>query len=427
MGREMSPVLTKVPSVCHLAASASGGAGIAAFRLHRALRAAGVESVFLSGSASDAELPQTRVIPHERPNLLSRVLVKFGVASGTWQRWQRQVAKLDCDSVFTSPYKGVSRLSGNPYLLSSELVHLHWVSGAIDWKTFFQFRPRKFVWTLHDMNPFLGIFHYEFDRNRAGDRSRHFDEVIRRQKVEWLRYVPTEHMTIVCPSRWLCQKSQASDVLSRFEHVVISNCVDTTTFRALPRDACRDIFQLPVHAKLILLAAENLNDPRKGLDLIVNGLSLDGGLRDCEVVVAGSGNFDIPGVRTHLVGPVRDARLMAILYNAVDFTIVPSREDNLPNVIVESLCCGTPVVCTAAGGMPELVCDPELGRVAADSTPEAVRVAALNAISAHFHRDKIAGLAAKRFSEAEIASQYTQVYRRLTDPSNVQGSYESCR
>ncbi len=199
-------------------------------------------------------------------------------------------------------------------------------------------------------------------------------------------------------------------MLGRFEHVAVGYCSDTSTFRPLPQAACRDIFKLPGERKLALLVAENLNDPRKGLDLVVNGLPSCSDDVGIELVVAGSGRLEVRGVKTHYVGAVHDPRLMAILYNAVDLAVVPSRQDNSPNVIIESLCCGTPVVCTAAGGMPELVCSPELGIVSSQCSPESLRESISISRTVAFNRDAIAAYAARAFSEDSVARKYAHIY-----------------
>ena len=61
------------------------------------------------------------------------------------------------------------------------------------------------------------------------------------------------------------------------------------------------------------------------------------------------------GLRTEAADHVDRPEGMAALYNAADAVIVPSLEDNLPNVICEALGCGTPVIAFAAGGIPEMV------------------------------------------------------------------------
>jgi glycosyltransferase involved in cell wall biosynthesis len=54
-------------------------------------------------------------------------------------------------------------------------------------------------------------------------------------------------------------------------------------------------------------------------------------------------------------GPVKDRRLMAILYGAADVFCAPSRMENLANTVLESLACGTPVAAFAIGGMPDMI------------------------------------------------------------------------
>jgi glycosyltransferase involved in cell wall biosynthesis len=53
------------------------------------------------------------------------------------------------------------------------------------------------------------------------------------------------------------------------------------------------------------------------------------------------------------VGPVPHADL-ADWYRAATVTVLPSRSEGLPNVLLESIACGTPFVATAVGGIPEI-------------------------------------------------------------------------
>ena len=57
----------------------------------------------------------------------------------------------------------------------------------------------------------------------------------------------------------------------------------------------------------------------------------------------------------HYTGRLNGSKAMANAYAAADVFVTPSQQDNLPNTVVESLACGTPVVAFQIGGMPDLI------------------------------------------------------------------------
>jgi glycosyltransferase involved in cell wall biosynthesis len=63
---------------------------------------------------------------------------------------------------------------------------------------------------------------------------------------------------------------------------------------------------------------------------------------------------------------------MAMLYSAVDVTVVPSRQENLSQVAMESLACGTPVVAFHTTGLPEVVNHRQNGYLAEPFDPAAL-------------------------------------------------------
>ena len=54
-------------------------------------------------------------------------------------------------------------------------------------------------------------------------------------------------------------------------------------------------------------------------------------------------------------GYITDENELAAIYSAADMFILPSLEDNLPNTMLESMACGTPVLSFNKGGMPDLI------------------------------------------------------------------------
>ena len=63
---------------------------------------------------------------------------------------------------------------------------------------------------------------------------------------------------------------------------------------------------------------------------------------------------------------------LADLYRAADVSILASDREGMPNVVLESLACGTPVVATRVGGVPELLTDPVAGVIADSAAPTAL-------------------------------------------------------
>ena len=166
----------------------------------------------------------------------------------------------------------------------------------------------------------------------------------------------------------------------------------------------------------MLVVAERLDDYRKGLDLAAGALCAEGVLPGWDVVATGAGTVNFPGRTVHRTGSLPDPRLMALLYNAVDLVLVPSREDNLPNVILESLCCGTPVVVTPGGGCAEPVVAGRDGLISQSLDIAGFTKAVAAAADMRFDRTVISEAAASRYDESVTVAAYLELYGSITDP-----------
>jgi len=153
---------------------------------------------------------------------------------------------------------------------------------------------------------------------------------------------------------------------------VVPNGVDVEKFYPIPRPEARSRLSLP--NKRILLSVGGLV-PGKGFDLLFGALQLLVGSQrrqDLYLVIAGEGYFrkDLEKLISdfrldqyvRLVGDVAHADLLAY-YSAADLFCLASSQEGWPNVIMESLACGTPVVATAVGGIPEILSSEALGIV----------------------------------------------------------------
>jgi teichuronic acid biosynthesis glycosyltransferase TuaC len=195
--------------------------------------------------------------------------------------------------------------------------------------------------------------------------------------------------------------------------VVVRNGVDAARFASQPRAAARRALGVD---GLVLLAVGKLDD-NKGQELAVAALAA---LPEATLVIAGDGprrdglariaaEAGVAG-RVRFAGTVSHTEL-ARYYSAADVLVLASAREGLPNVVLESLACGTPVVATRVGGLPEVIDGSELGELIDERTPAAL-AAAVRAVQARaLDRSRIA-LAARRFDWRLTSERLLDVLER---------------
>lgn len=407
-------------------ADTEGGAAIAAFRLHRALVAAGVESrMAVVRKCSDdptveSPLGRAGLARHFGAHYVARQLLRLqtGVEPGL-------------RSVNCTP----SGLARHLNRSEADIVHLHWV-GLETMSVAEIGRIRKPVaWTFHDMWAFCGAEHYEGlqspNRFRASYRSGSraegaggldLDRWTWRRKVRQWR---DQEFHIVCPSRWMARCAGESALMSKRECSVIPYAIDMAVFRPHDRKLARSVFGLPRDCRLVLFGAQDsTSDPRKGYDLLQSALGvLSGPLqRSGGVALAvfgassqAEGSETVAGLPAYFMGRLRDPQSLALLYSAADVFVAPSRQDNLPNTVLEALACGTPCVGFDIGGMGDLI---ETGRTgllapAFDVNVLSRAIEEVLGWDGEAARTRCRAFAEERFEAKLVAAQHIKLYDRL--------------
>jgi glycosyltransferase involved in cell wall biosynthesis len=154
---------------------------------------------------------------------------------------------------------------------------------------------------------------------------------------------------------------------------VIPNGVDSEKFHSITREEARATLGLP-QKKTILSAGHLIS--RKGFDrllLAVRDICARQPGEELQVVIVGEGplrkvlegmaaTFGLGG-RVRFVGHIPHPHL-AVWYSAADVFCLFSRQEGCPNVVLESLACGTPVVATPVGEVPSILDSEEVGLLA---------------------------------------------------------------
>lgn len=392
------------------------GAGVAAARIHEGLRARGVQSRFCLATRV-AGTPESFTPPVSLAGRLARAL-----ATHIDDRLMHQDRSGD-DYILSSGYTGfdMARIVERE---APDVVQLHWIAGGTFRLSSLKGLRRPTVWRLSDQWPFCGVQHLEPDpaRYTTPPTGESLSERVRRHKLSIYRSIPS--MTLACPSRWMLAEAGRSVLLGDRPAELIATSCDTTVFAPKDLAACRQVLGLSADEAIVLVGATSLGTRWKGLDLFIEAMQLVGpstGGRPVRIVTFGQDVFAASALDGQIpiqhMGPVKDRRLMAMLYSAADVYAAPSRMENLSNAVLEALACGAPVVAFSIGGMPDMIEHQVNGALAA---PYDVRQMAdglswaLTQPRRGPARDAARRKILREFSLEREIDQYIDLYRRLT-------------
>lgn len=182
---------------------------------------------------------------------------------------------------------------------------------------------------------------------------------------------------IATPSRWLMRKVEQSMLAPAVvEARVLPNGVDLGIFRPMDKQAARALRGIPQEPVVLLTTGvmmrqnvwKDYSTLRQAISLTAKRLSG----QDLLLLVLGE---DAPPERLERVDirfiPYQnDPKIVAQYYQAADVYVHAAREDTFPTSVLEALACGTPVVATAVGGIPEQVEETRTGFLVSKGDPQ---------------------------------------------------------
>jgi glycosyltransferase involved in cell wall biosynthesis len=345
----------------------SGGAARAANRQHVGLRRAGYDSLMIVASRSSED---PSVLAFEKPMDVAS-LVRRGLRQVRIDRdFKRYRASRPRGYELFSDERSSYASTLLDQIPACQIINLHWIPGFVDYEAFFTRVPQStpVVWSLHDLNPLTGGCHYDLGCDRFVARcgacpqlgSKDPNDLSRkvwRRKERLFSRVLGSRLNLVASSRWLAQEVRRSPILGKFPITIIPYGLDLEEFSPRPREIVRDLLGIPQDARVLLFVAEDIDNKRKGFELLVeavircanridNLLLLSVGRNKPEVHVT------IPWVH---VGTVNNDRFLSMVYSAADLFAICSLQEAFGYTLLEAMACGVPAVGYGVGGILDMV------------------------------------------------------------------------
>ncbi|MFT6981376.1 MAG: glycosyltransferase involved in cell wall biosynthesis [Crocinitomicaceae bacterium] len=389
--------------ILHVNTYNTGGAAKACLRLHEALLDNGVDSKVL---VRNKTVHSTREVYEVWEELNYIEKGKKYLAQKQLDKKQQKIIKVlgPADELFSFP-ESIWDLTTHPLFEWADIIHLHWVAGFVDYKTFFTNSNKQIVWTIHDEEPFSGGFHYPPNLSISS-----YDDRIKEHLSIKENAFKNQAITVVSPSQFLADKSKGSALFSSFDHEVIKNCADTKNYFYQDKETSRKQLGLPLDNKMILFVSGTLDYTRKGYAQLLEATPslLDETTILCTV---GRQNGVVSMDTAVHLGSFDSEEKMSQAYAAADLLVVPSLMDNLPNTISEALCCGVPIVAFNTGGIPEMI-NNESG-ILCEADVNSLEDALNRGLKMEWNREGISKIGHRLFGQEECAVKYIEVYSKV--------------
>lgn len=431
-------------------ADSGGGAEKVALDLHRAYRARGYRSWLAVGYVRGNQ-PGVLQIPNDTSrNPWARAWSSFGARLVPFTgkiRGVDRVRRLSAD--IAEPRRSAERMQGHEdfafpgtkHLLEltpdpPTILHCHNLHGQyFDLRALSQLSTSvPTILTLHDAWLLSGHCAHSFDCGRwlAGcgqcpDLSIYPSVPRDATAGNWRRkqqIYARSRLYIATPSQWLLDKVKRSMLFpAALESRVIHNGVDLSVFRPADRRSVRAILGVPPDTVMLLSSANGIrSNPWKDFETMrsaVAGVAERMPGRRILFVALGevAPTEQIAGAELRFIGYEEDPIAYARYYQGADVYVHAAKADTFPTTVLEALACGTPVVATAVGGIPEQVKDSRTGILVDPGSPESMAEAIVRLLNHDGLRSRMGANAAedaeRRFDQRRQVDDYLGWYQEI--------------
>ncbi|ERT67843.1 glycosyltransferase, group 1 family protein [Cetobacterium somerae ATCC BAA-474] len=414
--------MNKKISIIHLTTGASNQSAVT--RLVEAERKEGLNSIILTLD-NKTSYNFVKNYLDKKTKILIKYLINF----------LEKIQLKQTETPFSISNYSISNFIKNNELLTADIIHLHWINGGFIGTKFLeklQQLEKKIVITMHDSWFFTGGCHVKLGCKKFENYC-HTCEQLKSKKYRDVSYYNFKRKEkifknfngiVVTPSYWLEMEAKKSKVLSKNKIITIGNTLDFEIFKPIDRGIARKILNINSDKIILGFGALDFSSAKyKGyeyLELILNKFFRDKKEKknNYEILILGGKKLDIQelaGIKVTYLGTLKDNYSLNLFYSAIDMLLYPSLEDNLPNMVMESLASGTPVCSFQTGGIEEMIITEQMGEVVPQRNIE-IFVNKMNKIlenSLNLEREEVAKEIKNKYSNQKVIREYLKIYNNI--------------
>lgn len=369
-------------SILHISTSDKGGAGIAAIRLHNSMIENGVDSRFLCLNKTKS-YPQVLQFPKFYPRFFHRFFAKIGLPMTAIEKREKLLRRLSNFAHFEIYSLPISdyRLQNHEAVRSADIIILHWVSGFVDYRSFFKNIPneKKIFWYSHDFNPVLGGFHTLFDLSKNNNsKIKKLEEKLIGNKRAYLK--SHKNLKFIANSEFSKRTIESFGINSK-DVIKVPLGIPKAELRRINKQVAKEALGYKPSDFLVLTSSVNIASPRKGSDRLIeitNKINANSNnIYFLTLGSVGSPQFAL-NEHFHSFGEVWNADFKSIIFSAADIIASTSYEETFGQTIIEGYACGTGAIVFNNAALPELVKDGETGFIVEDSIDFANKITFLS-------------------------------------------------
>lgn len=397
------------------AANSSAGAGIACVKLHEALLNENVQSKILFLNKQSIDIVNTSFYENSKLKKIKRILLTFA------DRFFLKYYTKKKTEIFSPGLFGIN-ISTNIEVQNADIIHLHWINHAfIDIKDLLKLN-KPIVWTMHDCWVFTGGCHYfsscdnfkeACGRCQVLNSGKHNDlsnYVFERKK----KYYPKLNIQFLAISSWMKEQAKLSTLLKNELINVIPSGIDCNVYKLRDTSGLRERLNLKTNDTVVLMGAQHLNSPFKGVQLSVDALNQYHD-KKLKIITFGGGEVFLSNPLHEVInfGFVSNAREMANLYTVADLFLCTSVAEGFGMTVAEAQCCGTPAIAFEETGPSDIISHKSTGYLAKFKNVDDVVNGLSYCLNSEFDRKKISIESETKFSIKNCAIKYNSIYKQI--------------